>query len=102
MFADPATVISQFRKCVLGFDANCGGLALRGLPRWNVDLNVNKTVTFGREGMGADFSVAFTNVANHVAMANPTLTVTTPTTFGRITGQANTPRQMELGLRLHF
>jgi hypothetical protein len=102
MFSDPAAVLAEFRKCVLGFDANCGGLALRGLPRWNVDLNINKTVTFGREGMGADFSVAFTNVTNHVAMSNPALTVTTPTTFGRITGQVNTPRQMELGVRLHF
>ena len=35
-------------------------------------------------------------------MSNPTLTVTSPTTFGRITSQANTPRQLEFGLRIHF
>jgi hypothetical protein len=102
MFADPAAVLNQFRKCILGYDGNCGGFALRGLPRWNVDLAVNKSVSFWREGMGADFSFQFTNVLNHVAMGSPTLTVTSPTTFGRITGTANTPRQMEFGLKLKF
>src|SRR5262249_44094755 len=33
MFADPAAVLAEFRKCILGYDANCGGFALRGLPR---------------------------------------------------------------------
>ncbi len=102
MFADPAAVLAEFRKCILGFDGNCGGLAMRGLPRWNVDLGVHKTIMTFREGMGADFSVQFTNVLNHVVMGNPTMTVTTPSTFGRITGTASTPRNMEFGLRLHF
>ena len=47
-------------------------------------------------------SIAFTNVLNHVVMGNPALTTTSPSTFGRITSQANTPRNMEFGLRLHF
>ncbi|HLK66980.1 MAG TPA: carboxypeptidase-like regulatory domain-containing protein [Bryobacteraceae bacterium] len=102
MFSDPNAVLQEFRKCILGFDQSCAGFALRGLPRWNVDLSVNKTVQFWKEGVGADFSLLFTNVLNHVAMGNPTLTLTTPTTFGRITTVANTPRQMEFGLRLHF
>ena len=81
---------------------NCAGYALRTVPRWNVDLGVHKTISVFREGMGADFSFQFTNVLNHVVMGSPTLTITTPSTFGRITGQANTPRNMEFGLRLHF
>jgi hypothetical protein len=102
MFADPAAVLSQFRKCILGFDANCTGYALRTVPRWNVDLGVHKTISAFREGMGADFSFQFTNVLNHVVMGSPTLATSTPSTFGRITSQANTPRNMEFGLRLHF
>ena len=102
MFADPAAVLAQFRKCVLGFDGNCGGFALRGLARWNLDLGIHKSISFLREGMGADFSFAFTNILNHNAMGSPTLTVTTPATFGRITGSASTPRNLEFGLRLHF
>jgi hypothetical protein len=101
-FADPAAVLGEFRKCILGFDMNCSGYALRGLPRWNVDLSVNKSINFWREGVGADLSFQFSNVMNHVVMGNPTLTVTTPSTFGRITTTANTPRQMEFGLRIHF
>jgi hypothetical protein len=102
MFADPATVLSQFRKCILGFDANCAGYAMRTVPRWNLDLGVHKTIGIWREGMGADFSFQFTNVMNHVVMGTPTMTTTTPSTFGRITGTASTPRNMEFGLRLHF
>jgi hypothetical protein len=34
--------------------------------------------------------------------SNPTLSLTSPTTFGRITTQANTPRNLEFGLRIHF
>ncbi len=102
MFSDPATVLGQFRKCVLGFDTNCESYALRSVPRWNVDLGIHKTISFWREGVGADLSFQITNVLNHVVMGNPTLTVTSPATFGRITSQANTPRNMEFGLRLHF
>jgi Carboxypeptidase regulatory-like domain len=110
MFADPAAVLAEFRKCILGFDNSCSGFALRGLPRWNLDLAVTKSVNFWREGVGADFSFQFTNVLNHTVMGNPTLTTTTPATFGRITAVAAsgnaTPgavsRQMEFGLKLHF
>src|SRR5262249_35853362 len=107
MFADPAAVLAEFRKCVLGFDGNCGGYALRGLPRWNLDLGVHKTVAFWREGVGADLSFQFTNVLNHTVFNGPAaadLRLTTPANFGRITSPASGtfPRNMEFGLRLHF
>jgi hypothetical protein len=101
MFSDPASVIAGFRKCILGYDSSCAGLSIRGLPRWNVDLAIGKNIII-RERLGADLSFQFTNVLNHVAMGNPTLTVTTPATFGRITDTASTARQMEFGLRIHF
>jgi hypothetical protein len=102
-FSDPSAVLGQFRKCVLGFDSNCGGYPLRGLPRWNLDLAVGKAIRFAREGMGMDLSFQFTNILNTVVLANPTLTLTTPNSFGVINGaQINTPRQMEFGLRFHF
>jgi hypothetical protein len=52
--------------------------------------------------VSADFSFQFTNVLNHVVMGNPALTITTPSTFGRITGTIGTPRNMEFGPRLRF
>jgi hypothetical protein len=51
-----------------------------------------KTINFWREGVGADLSFQFTNVLNHMVFSNPPLTLTSPTTFGVINGQANTPR----------
>jgi hypothetical protein len=77
---------------------------MRSVPRWNVDFGIHKTVAAFREGMGADVSVAFTNVFNHVVMGNPAMSLSTPSQFGRITSVATgtVPRNMEFGLRLHF
>ena len=105
LFGDPATVYSQFRRCVLGQDTSCGGYGnLRGLPTWNLDASVTKDIAVWREGRaGATFSFQVTNVLNHFQASNPSsLALTSPTTFGRITGQANTPRNVEFGLRIHF
>jgi hypothetical protein len=100
-FSDPSAVLGSFRKCVLGFDQSCAGYAIRGLPRWNLDLSLSKNVRLV-ERVGAELSFQFTNILNHVAMGDSTLTLTSPTTFGRITGTYSTSRQMEFGLRVHF
>jgi hypothetical protein len=104
MFADPAAVYKEFRPCVLGIDTSCGGYQnFRGLPRWNVDATVTKDFMLIKERVGATMHFQFTNVFNHTVFSTPaSLSLTSPTTFGRFTGQANTPRQMEFGLRLHF
>ncbi|HEY2015280.1 MAG TPA: carboxypeptidase regulatory-like domain-containing protein, partial [Bryobacteraceae bacterium] len=107
MFSDPASVLAEFRKCVLGFDTRCGGgyYTLRGFPRWNVDAAVSKDIGLWKEGrVGATFNVQITNVFNHVIMNNPTMTITSPTTFGRTTSVATGtgPRNMEFGVRIHF
>jgi hypothetical protein len=106
MFANPAQVYSQFRPCVLGFDTSCGGLAnLRGLPTWNLDAQVTKDLGLYKERVGAQFFFTFTNVLNHFQPSTPSgssLSLTSPTSFGQITSQANSPRSMEFGLRIHF
>jgi hypothetical protein len=109
MFSDPAAIYKQFRPCVLGIDTNCGGYYnLRGLPRWNLDATVSKDIGVIGERLSATLIFQITNVMNHVVLRDPSSTsssdfsLTSPTRFGRITGQANTPRQMEFGLRIHF
>jgi hypothetical protein len=89
---------------VLGIDTSCGGYQnFRGLPRWNLDATVTKNFMLIKERVGATMHFQFTNVLNHTVFSTPSsLSLTSPTTFGRITGQANTPRQMEFGLRIHF
>jgi hypothetical protein len=103
-FANPAQVYSEFRPCVLGFDTSCGGYGgnFRGLPTWNVDAQVVKDLGLYKERVGAQFFFTFTNVMNHFQPSSPGGSLTSTTGFGQITGQANTPRAMEFGLRVHF
>src|SRR5205085_11489528 len=103
IFADPASVWANFRRCVLGIDTSCGGVGnLRGLNRWNVDATVAKDFKF-TERVGATFTVQFTNVFNHNQPSDPgSLSLTTPANFGRITSSVYAGRQMEIGGRIHF
>ena len=104
MFSNPAAVLAELRPCVLGMDTNCGGYGnIRGLPTWNLDATLQKDIGVWKEGrVGATLSFQFTNILNHMQPGNGSLNMSSPATFGRITTQANTPRQMEFGLRLHF
>jgi hypothetical protein len=106
-FADPSATYNQFRRCVLGIDTSCGGFGnLRGLPSWNLDATVGKDIGVWKEGrVGASLAFAFTNVLNHFQPGGVnSLSLTSPTTFGRITTQSASiiPRNMEFGLRIHF
>jgi hypothetical protein len=103
MFSNPGAVFGEFRPCVLGYDSSCGGGAnMRGLPTWNLDANVIKDIGIYKERVGAMLFFTFTNVLNHFQPSNPSFSLTSPTTFGQITSQANTPRNMEFGIRIHF
>jgi Carboxypeptidase regulatory-like domain len=104
MWANPAAVFGEFRPCVLGYDTNCGGGAgpLRTLPTWNLDAQIVKSLNVYKERVGAQFFFTFTNVLNHFQPSTPGGSLTSPTSFGQITSQANTPRSLEFGLRLHF
>jgi len=102
MFADPNAIYGEFRRLILGYDTNGGGNGnLRGFPTFNLDAQITKDFSF-KERYGATFSIQITNVLNHFQPSDPTLSLDSPATFGVITGQANTARQMEFGLRLHF
>jgi hypothetical protein len=104
-FSNPQAALSGFRRLILGVDTNSGGAGiLRGLPTWNMDLGVNKDFKIPfREGMGLTFDMQATNILNHFQPGNPSsLNIDTPSSFGVITSQANTPRQFTFGLRLHF
>jgi len=108
MFANPAAVFAEFRPCVLGIDTSCGGGAgpLRTLPTWNLDAQIVKNLAIYRERLGTQLFFTFTNVLNHFqpSFGNSTTSasLTNPTAFGQITGQSNTPRSLEFGIRVHF
>jgi hypothetical protein len=102
MFSDPNAIYSEFRRLILGLDTSGGGAGVvRGFPTWNLDATASKEIR-ATERIGATLIFQFTNVLNHFQPSNPTLNIDSPQTWGVVTGQANTPRQMEVGLRIHF
>ncbi len=116
LFANPQAVYNELGRLVLGVNENGGGAGvLRGLPTWNLDLQVAKDFKIPlREGMGITFSAQFSNLFNHVqpSLTSPLTTtsntsttylnIDNPTNFGVLTQQGNSPRQIEFGLRLYF
>lgn len=105
LWSNPQTVYSEFRPCVLGIDTRCGGGAgpMRTLPTWNLDAQIVKDLAVYKERVGAQLFFTFTNILNHFQPSTPTgSSLTTPTSFGQITGQSNSPRSIEFGLRVRF
>jgi len=106
MFKDPIGVYNQFRPCILGLDTGCGANfagGLRGLPTWNLDVTASKDIALWKEGrVGATMIFQISNVLNHVQLGDPGMDLSDPNNFGVLGGQANTPRQMEFGIRIHF
>jgi hypothetical protein len=102
MFANPAQVITEFRPCILGIDNNCGGWGnIRGLPRWNMDMTIAKDFRW-KERLRVTVSAQLTNVFNHFQPSDPSLSLSSPSSFGVISGQVYNPRQTEFGLRIAF
>ncbi len=64
-------------------------------------MSVAKKFQF-TERIGMMFLAQFANVLNKFQPGNPSMSLDNPTSFGNITTQANTPRQIEFGLRVHF
>jgi hypothetical protein len=68
----------------------------------NLDLGVNKNDRFLRDGrMNLQFRAEFFNLLNHPRFSNPGLTYGTPQ-FGVVSSQVNTPRLIQLALKLLF
>jgi len=105
IFANPAAAYADFRRPVLGLDTTSNGNGvLRGFPTWNLDLAVNKNFAV-TERIGVTFVAQFSNVLNHFQPSSATSNFTTldsPTTWGVVRDQSNTPRQIEFGLRIFF
>jgi hypothetical protein len=112
-FQDPAAAYNCFRNPILGIDTGHNGGAgttLRGMAFWNVDLSVKKEIMV-TERFHVEFAAVFTNVLNHNQLidagtgtgeANNTLVLGEPDNWGALEGQANSPRKIELGLRVRF
>jgi hypothetical protein len=110
-FADPQAVCNSFRRLILGVDTNGGGVGrIPGFKRWNMDMSITKETKIG-EHSGVAFYALFTNVLNHFQPGDPVLDIDNPSVWGVVTqadvtqsgGYAtNDPRQLELGIKIHF
>ncbi|HXW56556.1 MAG TPA: carboxypeptidase-like regulatory domain-containing protein [Candidatus Cybelea sp.] len=103
VFTNPGAAWDAFRNPILGIDTKDGGAGpVRGLPFWNMDLGLKKDLKF-TERFDLQFYGNFTNVFNHMQAADPFLALYYPPLFGVLGGggnvQANTPRQVQLGIR---
>ena len=102
MFANPGAIYAEFRRLILGLDTSGGGAGvIRGFPTWNVDATASKDIRVS-ERFAATLIFQANNLLNHFQPSNPSMNIDSPQTWGVVTGQANTPRQMQFGLRIHF
>ena len=70
-----------------------------GLANW--DFGVGKKFSIS-ESKYVDFRTEFFNFTNHPSFSPPGRSISTPSTFGLITGTISAPRIMEFALKLYF
>lgn len=108
MYANPTAVYNMFRPVVLGIDGRANDLGpLYGQHRWNLDFTIAKSTRIN-EHIGFTFYAQFFNAMNHMEFSDPGqygsggLNLQDPANFGVLNSQFNTPRHIELGLRVSF
>ena len=101
-FSNPTALYATIRNPILGIDTGTGGVGeIRGLMYWNMDMRISKNIKV-YERSSLEFQYVVTNVFNHPVFFDPSLDPTNPGGWGVISGQGNTPRQMQFGLRFTF
>ena len=102
LFSNPQAVFDSTRPAILGLDTRAGGEGpVRGLPYWNLNLSVTKHIKL-TERFGVELQANFTNVLNHNVFFDPVLDYQAASSWGVLSSQANTPRQIQLGARVNF
>jgi hypothetical protein len=102
-YTNPGAIYGEFRPCVLGLDTSCGyNDGPRGPGTWNLDTQFIKDIGIYKERVGTQLFVTMTNITNHTQMSGGSRSLSSPTTFGQIGSQSNSPRAMEFGVRIRF
>jgi hypothetical protein len=99
------TAASWFNKAAFAAPAqytfgNLGRYALRTSAFWNVDLSIFRQFKF-LETRSVEFRAESFNTPNTVIMGTPNGSVP-DANFGRVTSTANSPRSLQLGLKVIF
>src|SRR5262249_38039722 len=75
---------------------------VRTPANYNEDISIFKNIFLWSETRNLEFRVEMFNAFNRTIFGAPAADVNTPDTFGKIFSQANTPRVIQLGLKLNF
>jgi hypothetical protein len=73
---------------------------LRGFPNLNENVSLAKTFSFN-ERLHLDFRAEAFNLFNRTVFSNPNTNLNS-STFGVVSGQSNSPRQMQFALKLYW
>ncbi len=99
---DTAAQLSGYKAGVL--TAEFGNAAVRNPHErgpWFLTENISIARTFGAQKSHLEFRFEIFNLLNRKIWGSPDSTITSAN-FGRVTSLANSPRQMQIGLRLEF
>lgn len=102
VFSNPAAVGSSYRAPLFS-DSRMGGTPLVGFPRWNVDSALTKTTQI-TERVSFGLTLQAVNVFNHMEFVDPgvDLSGASNSTYGQSSTQYNTPRWLNIGVRVDF
>jgi len=109
IFKNGPAEANNWRNPILGLDTRNGGAgALNGLPYWNMDFSLKKSIRIA-EGINMELQGVFANVLNHNQWLDPSVNSATGLFdgaspgggFGTLQGEAQ-PRQIEIGARVRF
>ncbi|HUB83041.1 MAG TPA: carboxypeptidase-like regulatory domain-containing protein [Bryobacteraceae bacterium] len=108
LFSNPGAAFCDFNYVQLSSDGRTGSAnPMYGLPFWNLDMRLAKNTKIS-ERFNTVLSADFFNVFNHENFNNPSLSLSSPATFGVITStftpanRTNSARWIEMSLRLEF
>jgi len=100
-FASPTNALNAFQYPFGGGTGNRN--ALRGPNFSNVDMGIFKYFTMPwSDAQRLQFRADAFNVFNNVSFGSPNTAINSPSTFGLITSQENSPRVLQVALRFEF
>ena len=91
---------TAFAAPAAGSYGNCGYNSVRG-PGYK-SMNLSLFRSFPRGGKRLEFRLEAFNVFNWVNYGFPAVSVSNPTTFGRITSSLGDPREMQMAVKFYF
>ncbi len=90
-----------YQRPALGTFGNSGIGTERAPGFFNVDVSIGKSFQI-KEGHAVQFRAEMYNLPNMTMFSPPARDVSSPATFGMISGQANNPRNIQFGLKYIF